>query len=87
MFTEKQSKHIEGCQPENDKVLPYDELQAELFYPTWVDICQTKDIAHHLAKKAALTFLIDFCDTSKAALTYLSSIGGKYNASKISKRR
>ena len=34
MFTEKQIKQIGGCTPENDKVLPYDKLQAELCYPT-----------------------------------------------------
>ena len=62
------SKHIGGCKPENDKLLLNDELHAKLFYPTPVDIGQTKKVACHLAKNVALTFLMEFCDTFKSSI-------------------
>ena len=34
MFTEKQSRCVGRSQLEKDKVLPYDELHTEIFYPT-----------------------------------------------------
>ncbi len=34
MFTEKLNKAVGGCVSNDDKVLPYDELRAELFYPS-----------------------------------------------------
>ena len=38
MFTEKQSKPVAGCKSDDENILPYDELQAELFYPSRIDI-------------------------------------------------
>jgi hypothetical protein len=84
MFTEKQSKRISRSQLENDKVLPYNKLSAEIFYPTRINIRQTKSVSCLLAEEAASTFLAEFRDTSKATASYLSSIGGKYSASSVS---
>lgn len=39
MFTEKQSKSVVGCKSDYYvKVLPCDELQAKLFYPSHIDL-------------------------------------------------
>ena len=84
MFTEKQSKPVTGCKSNDGKILPYDELRAELFYPSRIDIRQTDGLVSRLGEEAATTFLIEFCDTSKATSAYLSSIGGKFSKSKLS---
>lgn len=68
---------------EDEKVMPYDELRAELLYTSHIDICNTDEIVIHLAEEAASSFLIEFWDQLKAPLLYLSSIGGKYSISKI----
>jgi hypothetical protein len=84
MFTEKLSKRITRVNSEDEKVMPYDELRAELFYPSRVDIRNTDDLVIRLAEEAASTFLIEFRDPLKATSSYLSSVGGKYSISKIS---
>ena len=83
MFTEKQNRSVGGTNSEDGRVLPYDELRAELFYPARADIRQTNIIACRLAEDAASTFLMEFRDTSKATSAYLSSIGGKYSAARV----
>ncbi len=79
MFTEKQSKPVTGCKSNDEKILPYDELRAELFYPSRIDIWQTDGLVSHLGEEAATTFLIEFRNISKATLAYLSSISGKFS--------
>jgi hypothetical protein len=44
MFTQKLSKRVNGSNLIEDKVLPFDVLRAELFYPTWSDIHQTESL-------------------------------------------
>ena len=56
MFTEKFSMPVGVCKAVDDKVLPYNELHAELFYPTQANICQTERLVSHLAEEAATTF-------------------------------
>lgn len=75
MFEEKQSSPV-GSRWEEDKVLPFDELRAAVFYPTRSDIRQTHDTACRLAEEAALVFLLEFRDLTKATSSYLSSIDG-----------
>ncbi len=41
MFTEKQCQSVGRTNSEDGRVLPYDELCAELFYPARADIRQT----------------------------------------------
>ena len=70
---------------EDEKVMPYDELRAALFYPSRIDIRNTDDLVICLAEEAASAFLIEFRYSLKATSSYLSSIGGgKYSISKIS---
>lgn len=82
-FIEKLSKIVGDCVSNDDKVLPNDELQAELFYPSLDDTWQTCYLVCSLAKEAAKTFLIEFGDTSKETSNYLSSIDGKFSIANI----
>ncbi len=68
----------------DEKVLPWDDLRAAVFYPSRADIVQTHDLCCRLAVVAASTFLVEFQDTSKATHNYLSSISGKYSQAVIS---
>jgi hypothetical protein len=79
VFEEKRS--IVGSS--GDKVLPWDLLCAELFYPSRADVVQTLKLCSELAIIAAATFLAEFRDTAKATHNYLSSISGKYSLSVI----
>ena len=56
MFEEKMS--IVGSS--GDKVLPWDLLCAELFYPSQADVVQTLKLCSELAIIAAATFLAEF---------------------------
>ena len=57
---ENKERHALGSREKADKWLPFDELHAELFFPTWNYVCQTHSIACCLAEVAAATFLIEF---------------------------
>lgn len=78
-FIDKLSKIVGDYVSNDDKVLPYDQLQAELFYPSQADIWQTCYLVCYLAKEASKIFLIEFGDTSNATSNYLSSIDGKFS--------
>jgi hypothetical protein len=73
---ENKEGHVFGSREKANKWLPYDELHAELFFPTRNYVRQTHSIACHLAEVAAATFLIEFRDPKKATSDYLSSISG-----------
>ena len=71
---EKKEAHELCTRGKLDKWLPFDELRAELFFPTRNYVRQTHDTACRLAEVAAATFLIEFRDPKKATSEYLSSI-------------
>ena len=60
IFRKKLSKQIDSSNNVDYKVLPYDVLRAELFYPTRSDIRQTESLVHQLAEVAATAFLVEF---------------------------
>ena len=74
MFTEKQSKQVNGSTSCVYKGLPYDELRAEQLYPARIDVQQSHLVACKLAEEATAIFLIEFCDPMKVTSTCLSSI-------------
>jgi hypothetical protein len=73
---ENKEGHALGSREKANNWLPFDELHAELFFPTRNYVRQTHSIACHLAEVAAATFLIEFQDHKKATSDYLSSISG-----------
>jgi hypothetical protein len=73
---ENKEGHALGSREKANKWLPFDELRAELFFPTRTYVCQTHSIACRLAEVAAATFLIEIQDSKKTTLDYLSSISG-----------
>eukprot|EP00956_Cyclotella_meneghiniana_P008423 scaffold11328_cov66-Cyclotella_meneghiniana.AAC.8 len=77
MFEEKLGNVVVNSKDDEDKVLPYDEIRAAVFYPNRKDIIQTDELCRELAVTAATAFLVEFRDESKATSNYLSSIGGK----------
>lgn len=83
MFEEKRTFAL-GSRKDNDRWLPFDELIAELFYPSVDYIRQSNEIACELAAVVAATFLTEFRDTNKATSASLSSIGGVRSAANVS---
>eukprot|EP00956_Cyclotella_meneghiniana_P019144 scaffold32561_cov32-Cyclotella_meneghiniana.AAC.5 len=77
MFEKKLGNVVVNSKDDEDKVLPYDEILAAVFYPNRKDIIQTDELCRELAVTAATAFLVEFRDESKATSNYLSSIGGK----------
>ena len=75
IFENKEGNAL-GSRDKADKWFPFDELRAELFFPTRNYVRQTHSIACRLAEVAAATFLIEFRDPKKATLDYLSIISG-----------
>jgi hypothetical protein len=57
---ENKDRHALGSREKGNKWLPFDELHAELFFPTRNNIHQTHSTACCLAEVAAATFLIEF---------------------------
>jgi hypothetical protein len=57
---ENKEGHALGSRKTAELWLPFDELHAKLFFPTWNYVCQTHSIACCLAEVAAATFLIKF---------------------------
>ena len=55
---ENKEGHALGSRENADKWLPFDELRAELFFPTWNYVRQIHSIACCLAEVAAATFQI-----------------------------
>ena len=75
IFENKEGQAL-GSRDKADKWLPFDELRAELFFPTRNYVRQTHSISCRLAEVAAATFLIEFRYPKKATSDYLSSISG-----------
>ena len=71
---------------EVDKVLPWDILRCELFYPTRRDIVQTLPASIELASEAAQVFRREFRDEKKATHKYLSEIEGERSMRNISSK-
>ena len=84
MFNEKRSGLVGSCTKE-DRILPWDLLKSELFYPTRKDVLQTNSFCPDLASEAACIFRIEFRDETKATAKYLSSIDGPKSMKKVSK--
>ena len=83
MFTEKSSHPIGGSRTQDDKVLPYDILIAELFYPVRNENRQTHNLSIRLGELIADTMLIELRDKSKNTWEYLSSCDGRYSKKNI----
>ena len=62
---------------EEEKVLTWDLLRSELFYPTRKDIVNTNSFCIELTCEAASIFRVEFRDDRKATAKYLSSIVGE----------
>lgn len=87
MFEEKLGNIVENTKSEDDKVLPYDQLRAAVFYPDRDDIRRTDALCRELAVTAASAFLIEFRNESKATAQYLSSIGGENSLAVLSESK
>ncbi len=83
MFEEKQTFAL-GSRKQDDLWLPYDELIAELFYPSRQYVRQTTDMTIKLASTVAVTLLAELRDSRKATSCSLSSLDGVRSCSKIS---
>ena len=83
LFEEKQSNGVSGSRRKEDKVLPFDLLRAELFYPTRAENRQTHDMCCRLAVEIATTILMELRDLEKATHKYLTSAEGMYSSGKI----
>ena len=59
--------------------MPFDQLNAELFYPKRQENKDTTEIVTKLALEVAQCFLEDLCDPTKATSDYLSSAEGKFS--------
>jgi hypothetical protein len=78
---------VENSTLDEDKVLPYDQIRAAVFYPDRDDIRQTDNLCHELAVTASTAFLIEFRNESKATSQYLSSIGGENSLAVLSESK
>ena len=84
MLEKKQGSLLGSCK-EEDKVLPWDLLLSELFYPTRKYIVDTNSFCIDLTYEAAPTFRVDFRDEREATAKYFSSIGGVNSTKKVEK--
>eukprot|EP00957_Ditylum_brightwellii_P105449 8038795-Ditylum_brightwellii.AAC.1 len=82
IFEEKQS-HAQGTKGGDHTVLPWDELQASVFYPTRKDICQTEDLCCEMVTVIANTMRREFQDERKATPQYFSSLHRSKSAAVI----
>ena len=83
IFEEKLSNPIGGSTSVENKVIPFDLLRAELFYPTRMENRQTHQFCCRLAEEIASTILAELRDPRKATSQYLSSCMGKYSKAVI----
>ena len=63
----------------NSKVLPYDLLRAELFYPQREENKAIDTMCARMAVELATTMLIELRDPHKATSDYLSSAKGEFS--------
>ena len=82
MFEDRQGCVV-GSSCKEDKVLPWDLLKAQLFYPTRCDIVQSQDDCVELASEAAQVFRREFRDERKATHKYLSEVVGERSIGQI----
>lgn len=73
-YEERQTVAIDGS-----KVLPYDQLNAEMFYPVRPENQQTSDLVKKMAIEVADCILKELCDPKKALSDYLSCKEGKFS--------
>src|SRR6056300_1299243 len=73
-FEEKQTSALDGS-----KVLPFDQLNAELFYPDRKENKETTGMVELMAIEVAKCMLQELRDPDKATSEYLSSIGGQFS--------
>ena len=73
-FEEKQTPRIDGS-----KVLPFDTLNAELFYPDRKENKATTSTVTKMAVELASCLREEFRDTKKATSDYLSCIDGEFS--------
>ena len=73
-YEEKQTVVIDGS-----KVLPHDQLNAEMFYPSRLENQQTTELVKELACEVAECILTELCDPKKALSDYLSCKEGKFS--------
>ena len=75
-YTEdKQTTAIDG----KSRVLPFDKLNCELFYPTRKENKQTKSLVQKMAKEVGECLLKELRDPKKATSDYLTSKGGVFS--------
>ena len=70
----KQTPAIDGS-----KVLPYDQLNAELFYPQRKENAETTDTVILMASEVAEVIVKELRDPKKATSNYLTSVKGKFS--------
>ena len=73
-FEEKMTTAVDGS-----KVLPYDQLNAELFYPEREENKATTTLVEKMAVELAVCMLQELRDPKKATSDYLSSEEGKFS--------
>ena len=74
-FKEKQTNAIDGS-----KVLPYDNINAEMFYPECQKNRDTTHCVQEMAQSAiAPAIMGELWDPKKALSDYVTSIGGKFS--------
>ena len=73
-FEHKQTPAMDG-----HKVLPFDTLNVELFYPQREENKDTTKLVHDMAVEVAKCLLQEFYNPKKATSDYLSSNGGKFS--------
>ena len=69
---------------DDSKVLPFNKLHTELFYPDINENTQTTELVNEIAVKVALTLLNALCDPKKATSDYLSRKNGRFSWGKTS---
>ena len=80
---EKKQGSLMGSRKEEYKVLPWDILRYELFYPTFKDIFDIKSFCIELTCEAVSIFRVGFRYERNATAKYLSSIGGEKSMKKV----
>jgi hypothetical protein len=73
-FEERQTPAIDGS-----KVLPIDQLNAELFYPQRPENVETTETVQLMACEVAECIIKELRDPNKATSDYLSSVEGKFS--------
>ena len=63
---------------DGSRVLPFDKLKAELFYPERTENIATEALATNMAVDMAGCLLTELWDPNKATSDYLSSGEGKF---------